>query len=578
MTKIDATQRVPLPSSPKPSGPAERRQSRARVVFLTYQRTTFTDALRTAASLRQHGAYEPVFLVCRGKRSLVEPQIEECARRGIACLTEEEALAQAIKQSLNGAGARLSVQQRVAKIVSTDDVGSRRIPLWLKLTQRAGILLAIARHLLGKERPQRIASVWRRTAFGGWFRRKARARALALARDPANKGLFAALLCAETNYRRILHALAPAVVCLSEDIPGTFSAPFIRAARTKRIPSVIIPFTIPNVLEIAEACLSRKTSWLMRLDELAAALAYPRWTLRHKGKLLLRANPGLIHAIERSELAPPDPWMTNSGNADRIAVESERMLDVYRNAGFPARQLVLTGSCADDLLHAALQEKEARRAALYRDLKLPNDRPMLLSSLVPDQLASGVPQCEFADYGALVEFWVSTLAAWTDKMHVVLKINPRYRREEFLYLEKWGITVAPQDTIDLVPLAEVYVASISSTLRWATACGVPSINYDVYHYCYGDFAGVPGILHVEKKADFEAAVARLVENEGERAKLLDLQRSTASQWACLDGKSTDRLVSLFDQLSAAARRLVPRFRSSHALAALSDANFGIKGH
>jgi hypothetical protein len=342
-------------------------------------------------------------------------------------------------------------------------------------------------------------------------------------------------------------------VCLSEDIPGTFSAPFIRAARHKGIPSVIIPFTIPNRLELAEACFARKTSCFVRLDELIAAFAYPRWTLRHKGKLLLRTNPGLIHAIERRRLAPPDPWMTNSGSADRIAVESERMLEVYRKADFPQRQLVLTGSCADDFLHAALQKKEARLAALYRDLELPADRPLLLSSLVPDQLESGIPRCEFVDYGGLIEFWVRTLAAWTHRVNVVLKINPRYRREQFLYLEKWGVKVAPHDTIDLVPLAEVYVTSISSTLRWAAACGIPSINYDVYHYRYGDFADVPGIVHVEDKADFQAAVARLVEDETTRSDLRRLQRPQVRRWGCLDGKSTQRLANLFDKLRGCSR-------------------------
>jgi hypothetical protein len=547
---MDATHRSAVPER---TFFRDGRQSRKRVVFLTYQRTTFTDALRAASRLRQHDVYEPIFLVCRGKRSLVEPQMQECERRRIACMTEEDALALPMRRFTIDRGYLPRIAKRVTKLVSTDDIRLQRTPLWLKFRQRAEIFVAIVSRLVGQQRCERIASFCRQTAFGRWLLRRARRRVFALARDPANKGHFAALLCAESNYRRILHALVPAVVCLSEDIPGTFSAPFIRAARRKGIPSVIIPFTIPNVLELAEACLARKTSWFVRLDELVAALAYPRWTLRHRGKLLLRANPGLIHALERRGLAPPDPWMTNSGSADRIAVESERMLDVYRMGGFPERQLVLTGSCADDFLHAALHEKEARRAALYRHLELPADRPLLLSSLVPNQLGSGVPTCEFDDYGALVEFWVGTLAAWTHRMNVVLKINPRYRREEFLYLEKRGVTVASHDTIDLVPLAEVYVTSVSSTLRWAAACSVPSINYDVYHYRYGDFADVPGIIHVEKKAEFQAAITRLVENEAERAELRRLQRSEARRWACLDGKSTDRLVDLFDNLRVSAR-------------------------
>jgi hypothetical protein len=554
---MDIEHRYPMSFDPKKTFPLEQAQS--RVVFLTYQRTTFTDALRAATSLRQHGAYEPVFLVCRGKRSLVQAEMDECARRGMRCLTEEEALTVSPRLSAMNCGPVVpSRAKRAEKAVLTDDVGSQRTPFWLKLRQRAGILLAILSRLIGEKRGERILNAWRRTAPGRWFLRQTRRRALKLVRNPANRGLFAALLCAELNYRRILHALAPDVVCLSEDIPGTFSAPFIRAARRKGIPSVIIPFTIPNALELAEACLAKKTPWLLRLDELVAALAYPRWTMRHKGRRLLRANPGLIHALERRNLVPPNPWMTNSGRADRIAVESERMLEVYRNADFPQQQLVVTGSCADDLLYAALDDKEARRAALYRELDLPNDRPLLLSSLVPDQLGSGVPCCEFAVYGELIEFWVRTLAAWTHRMNVVLKINPRYRREEFLYLEKWGVTVAPHDTIELVPLAEIYVTSISSTLRWAAACGIPSINYDAYHYRYGDFADAPGIVHVEKKVEFSTAVARLVENEAHRGELRLLQVSQARRWGRLDGKSTVRLVSLFDDLCAKPDEAFPR--------------------
>ena len=59
-------------------------------------------------------------------------------------------------------------------------------------------------------------------------------------------------------------------------------------------------------------------------------------------------------------MAPPNPWMANSGHADGIAVESERMLKVYRDANFPKQQLALTGSCADDSLYAILREKDAK--------------------------------------------------------------------------------------------------------------------------------------------------------------------------------------------------------------------------
>jgi hypothetical protein len=517
-----------------------------RVVFLTYQRTTFTDALRTATCLRRHGAYSPVFLVCEGKAGLVAPQVQECHRLGISCFTEEELLSRGWRASFEAGDDIPTHSSYRSQEGSRNAARPGRAPLWVKLRQRAGIASVALTRLVAKRRRERVFEAWRRSALGHWQLKRGRLKAFKLARAGASCGLVAALLRAELNFRRILQRLAPDIVCLSEDIPEIFSSPFIRAARRKRIPSVIIPFTIPNVLELAEDRLAQKRSWLARLDERVAALAYPRWGMQYKGRLLLRANPGLIDALERRGLAPPNPWMTNSGYADRIAVESERMFSVYRNAHFPERQLALTGSCADDLLFAALRDKDARRSAVYRELGLPDDLPMLLSSLVPDQLGSGVPRCEFKEYVALIEFWVRTLAAWSQKMNVVLKINPRYGREQFLDLENWGVKVAPHDTIELVPLSDIYVASVSSTLRWAIACGIPSINYDVYHYRYGDFADVSGIVHVESKAEFSGAVAQLVEDKMHREELRRLQGLEAPRWARLDGRSTERLVGLLD--------------------------------
>src|SRR5205085_9763547 len=68
-------------------------RSPKRVLFLTYQRTTFTDALRTAICLKQHGAYQPAFLVCAKPTSLVQQEMDECQRRGIPCLIRSPVVA-----------------------------------------------------------------------------------------------------------------------------------------------------------------------------------------------------------------------------------------------------------------------------------------------------------------------------------------------------------------------------------------------------------------------------------------------------------------------------------------------------
>ena len=69
--------------------------------------------------------------------------------------------------------------------------------------------------------------------------------------------------------------------------------------------------------------------------------------------------------------------------------------------------------------------------------------------------------------------------------------------------------MARLNTAELVPLCDVFVASISSTIRWAIACGKPVVNYDVYRYRYTDFIGVEGVLTCEEQDEFVSVLRRL---------------------------------------------------------------------
>jgi hypothetical protein len=558
-------------------------------LFLTYQRTTFVDAFRTARQLKVNGTYEPMFLMASETAKLLEQELLLCRSHGVGCVTGEDVLASGrffpaeaerhiqeadVENKVAPAGRVAPAQaDKIALPVRQDRPYWKQVlrPVLLPVVVVAlndvfPKVRSVARFILS-DRIWRVPSpasldltirlcqaVLRiHNAFEARPRKLMLRRRLRRIRRLSWYSIFRNIIRVELRYKRILRLIAPDIVCLSEDKLGLLTATFIRAARSQRIPSVIIPFTIPNPIEPAQYLYQDPEAQVRTVLDHVVVAAFPRWSMRHKGRLLLRFPHHLVVASEFAGISPPNPWVANSGHADRIAVESRRMLEVYQALGFPPDQLALTGTGADDLLAAALQERQARRHAVYKQLDLPADRPMLLSALVPDQLAVGVSECEFTRYADLVEFWVKTIASARPKFNVVLKINPRERREDYLHLEELGVVVAPHDTIELVPLADVYVASISATLRWATACGIPSVNYDVYHFRYGDYAGAPGIVHVEKKNDFSAVIARLAGDEAYLKELKCRQLTDAAHWGWLDGRSTQRLIDLFDELRAEAR-------------------------
>jgi hypothetical protein len=276
---------------------------------------------------------------------------------------------------------------------------------------------------------------------------------------------------------------------------------------------------------------------------------YPHWVRDWRGRKLIRMPWGRVLAMEWLGLAPPLPWVAGSGDADAIAVESEEMVRFYTDAGLPREQLVNTGSLTDDILAAAVQDAPVRKAALCRDLGLPVERPLLLSALPPDTLymLGGRPQCDFQTYATLVEFWVRSLTA-VQGWNIVILLHPSVSYESMRYIEEWGVKIACQPTAEMVPLCDLYVTSVSSTIRWAIACGKPVVNYDVYRYHYEGFMHVKGVLYTEEQAGFQELLQRLTTDIAFFQQTTQAQAQAAPNWGFLDGRSGQRMLELLDTL------------------------------
>ena len=342
---------------------------------------------------------------------------------------------------------------------------------------------------------------------------------------------------------RALSALAIDLLLIFEDNAEADTGIWVDAANVLGISSCIIPFTIADATEPAEAHLPDplfhvKTS---RYNALAAS-RYPHWTMTHKGCALVR-RPGIaVLAAEWLGVASPSPWILNATRASAIAVESEAMLAHYRRLGLPAAKLVKTGSLSDDVLARAQADAGARTA-----LGIAGNEKVILCAFPPNHLTAVRQNVEFASYPELVAFWMQTLLA-RPGWRVIVRPHP-LAEEDVAALRDSGATVSLAHTASLIPLCDLYVASVSSTIRWAVAAGKPVVNYDVFGYGYTDFDDVAGVIKVTSKDAFAAALARLTSDLAELAHTTALARASAPYWGELDGKSSEQILRLFDLLA-----------------------------
>ncbi len=335
-----------------------------------------------------------------------------------------------------------------------------------------------------------------------------------------------------------------AAVLICEDNIDLETPNWTEAAHRHRICCLIVPYTVANTVELTEAyvfveSLQLRASPVNRV----AAWLFPKWATRHKGRNFLRANYGKIAATELLGLAPPNPWLLNSGYADAIAVESLAMRDYYSAAGIPARQLVLTGTLVDDAMAKVIADASNRRRALLEEAGLPLDRPVLLCAFPPDQAVFDRPGCEFQSFDDMIEFWGKSLGA-VKGWNILVARHPKTRAGRLDALRQHGLTLIDHDTASVVPLCDLYLASVSATIRWAIACGKPVMNYDSYRLDFQDYPGVEAVVLVKKRQEFLDLLAAMTGDPAYFSRMQAAQQREAPRWGFHDGQSGHRLLSL----------------------------------
>jgi len=470
-----------------------------QVLLVIHTNTYFTGMFPLGKLLKRAKQFEPVFFFCRSYPTMYD-DLENCRKQGLPFLLS--LFSQDVKET----------QTRAAEGVSEPlkAYAKRRLPAPLQ---------SAIRRLLRWE-----LSVTSDNVFQHARRLFRQIRAV----------------------RQVIRVQDIALLVLPADNRYDQSA-YVKAAHLEKIGVVVIPQFMAGPLEWAEFVWDQPAYQGSIFLNLLAGLLYPRWVLHYKGRKLVSLPGAQIIAREWLGIAPPLPWVLHSGYADMLAVESDAVRDYGVSEGLPLQKLNVTGSVALDILADGVANANQRRLELCYTLGLPSNLPIILSALPPDSIYMGRPDCEFKIYAELVEFWCRSLAAIAE-FNIIICLHPSVKYEDMKYIEDWGLKIMQEPTVNLIPLCDIFVASISATIQWAIACGKPVVNYDVYHYRYTDYADVGGVILVEEKNEFQQVLCQLASSPIYYTEIAVRQSACAERWGRLDGKAGERLLQLFDAM------------------------------
>jgi hypothetical protein len=357
---------------------------------------------------------------------------------------------------------------------------------------------------------------------------------------------------AKHRYQRLLEQYSVRLVIAPGDNVGYGTPILFKSAHEAGIKTLIVPFTVSNRLEMVADLRRHRQFSTARLENRLLAAAFPHWSLDHDGHRMVREHASRALVLQLAGVAPPDPWVLNSGQADAIAAESPFMWDYYKRAGLPEDRLRLTGTLGDDVVTRSLADAKNRRDALCEELGIARDRRIVLFSYGEYHyfFNTGRPS-EFGSQEELTDFWLESLRAMSG-YEVVLSLHPSLERDKVRHLEGRGVHIATWPIEDLIPVCDVYVVSISATTRIAIACGKPVVDHDVFDFDYDNFVGLDAVWIANTKALFADTLTKLASDEAFYQRAVAAQQAIAPRFGVLDGHSTERIIALVDELAGIA--------------------------
>ncbi|MCS7166904.1 MAG: radical SAM protein [Gemmatales bacterium] len=365
----------------------------------------------------------------------------------------------------------------------------------------------------------------------------------------------------QAYFRQILAELRPQVLVLGQENVSKFSTLYSHTALQQGIPSVIVPWCLASQGEFLQALAAIPLYHATTASARAFCQRFPRWCSL-SDQPLLRAPVYEAAALEILGCAPENPWAFQSGFASALAVESPWMMEHYRREGVPEHRLRLTGSWCDDDLHSGLRLWHQKREELCKELHLDPNRPILLAALPSNQMNQRQHHTQFNSYPELLTFWVDTLASLPD-CQTVFVMHPSFSQVSWRALERETVRFSDRPTYELMPLADALIACVSSIIRWALACGLPVIDFDVYRFGYTYFRCEPQVRTVENAQEFKQALHELVK-ELRPGQHVPADGIRISPWGLLDGQSTHRISALLRELASSHQNCPATFKKKAA--------------
>ena len=362
----------------------------------------------------------------------------------------------------------------------------------------------------------------------------------------------------ETDYRyclELLRRLKPRCVLVPDDrsLAGGFLPAMIKACKDLDVHNLIPPIShagdqtdLTNLGNRARLVVSG-VEWFKQ--------AYPKQVVQNSRTGQWHSFYTIVttRLLRRFGVLPTNPWVLGGGNCALVLADGEECRERYLRAGCAPDKIRITGHVSTDSIYSGYQRRDELKQQLVERYGLDSERPLLLLAL---------PQ--FAEHGQMSwqEHWDELhflcRAAAVSNADVLVSLHPKMDAVRYDFIQSdYGIAVAEQPMREIIPAADLFVATFSSTVIWAVLCNIPTLVPDIFRIDYGMFDRMDNVEVISDMDKFEQRLKQLAADTGQREALKKAGLPAINWLSPFDGRSGKRVVEAILNKPAKAGAVAP---------------------
>jgi hypothetical protein len=349
--------------------------------------------------------------------------------------------------------------------------------------------------------------------------------------------LLKSLYSEKRDISKLFGIVRPHILVLSGDRQPRLEATAAQCGKEFGCAVICIPacqIAAPETLALRRLPVPRGPLRFLNMHYWSARF-FPSQVYEGQHKTVNFYNPYVLLLLKVFGVLPRHPWqMGGGGRVSALIVHGRADKDIQRTAGLAAEKILDLGQPSTDIIYQQITDiYDGDDFTKIRQKFFHQERRLAIFAI--PQPFSDAPNWTSDSLLSVVDSLIHK------KYNVCLSVHPKQPTHKYQFLERKGYAaLVNTPLVRYLGLADLYVASFSSTIRWAMLMGVPLCVLDYHAENSPLFLGQAEVPIFQTSQMLEDWLSDL-EDTGFRARVRNTLQSKANYYQHCDGKSADRI-------------------------------------